>query len=286
MATRLKGEGRAGGVVVSMGKDGLKYSETYEFLVETDSKNTGRATVLLTAGLPILYVSVSVGGPAVCDQLTADRDPINPYWWRVKANFSSDISEGGDGSKDPANAGQSVTAWQSKGKIRFERYEEIMTKDVNDKEYVNSAKQPFETGLPIPRTIACIDFAQFEDGGITLETIMDRNGVINSDSFRGRDEKTFLLTVQSAERGFYYGQSAWLIYYSLKYKRDNWIKKQLNIGSMYLDSGTLKPFESNGARFIGGLNSSGNKVSAGTAPSVEEFEQFEAIAFTGLLRVV
>jgi hypothetical protein len=285
MASRVVGEKRVGGIQVAMVESGLQYQETYEYLVETDDKNTGRADVLLTSGIPILYVTQCVGGPAICDLLTADRDVINPLYWHVKAHFSSDINEGDDGSKQAGNAGLDPTEWTSLGKIRFERYDEIMARDSNDKEFVNSAKQPFEHGIAIPRTIACIDFVQFEPTTTNLVTIMERNGVTNSDNFQGAEELQLLLTVNQAERGFYYGVSCWLIYYSIKFKRDDWRLKKLNVGQSYWDGTKLLPYERNGIRITGGLTVTGERVAEGVAPSIEYFEPYPQIEFTPLLRL-
>ena len=67
------------------------------------------------------------------------------------------------------------------------------------------------------------------------------------------------------------------------YKPDDWKLKVLDIGNSYLSGGTLQPYlDEEGNRIVGGLNGSGGKVTVGNAPSIKEFDKFEAISFSFL----
>lgn len=308
MASRLKGESRSGGIVVSMEKDGLKYSETYEFLVETDDKNIGRAEVLLTEGLPILYESQSVGGPAICNELTADRDEKNPLYWKVKASFSSDVDEGQDGSKNAENVGSPPTEWKADVSLSFERYERIVRMDVNDKTFKNTLGGWIDGGLTINKRTVKQGFVQFEPATKTVFEILDQtDGVVNSGGFKGFPEKTLLLQVDSAEKGWYFGYNCWRIGYQLIYKADTWKRRVLNTSGWFKDPSNGNKFTSFASKDgtagegpfttlpvgsysqvngVGLIDANGFPIPPGGDPVILEFDVYRDVNFASILRLV
>jgi len=110
--------------------------------------------------------------------------------------------------------------------------------------------------------------------------------VVNSAEFKGKAIKTLLCTVLSSVIGFYYGNRCRLTKYALRYNDKTWKHKRLDVGTVYLESGKLRPYlDDNGNVILGGLNGSGAKVSPGTKPSVLEFDQYSEVAFATFLRV-
>ncbi len=281
MATVLVGE-------QSEGKSSLRSSgglpvldETFHFLVRADSVNEDRVNVLYTAGLPWVNVSVSSYGSAVCRSVDAVRRSDQRKLWDVTATFSSEVTEsqgGQDSSEEP-------TEWVPIYETKFERLQENVTKDTNGDAVANSAGQPFANGIIRSRFIPIWEFYQFESATLTDEQVIERNEVVNSATFKGRPARTLLCTVMSSVVGFYYGRKLRLTRYALRYNKKNWRDKRIDLGTLYLDGGQLKPYLVKGVVVLGGLNGSGGKVATGTKPSVLEFALYEEVAFADFLRI-
>ena len=257
--------------------------ETYNFLVQAESKDTSRINVISTPGLPIVNVTVSSFGLSVCRSKTATRRPDRADYWDVTCEFSSEVDERQSG-QDPE--GTDPNAWVPVYETKFERLQEHATKDRSGDAIANSAGQPFETGIIRARYIPVWEFFQFESALLTDEQVIERNEVVNNDTFLGRPEKTLLCTVLSSVIGYYYGARRRLTQYSLKYNSQTWVHKRLDVGTVYIDSGVYKPYlDDDGNVILGGLDGSGGKVAVGTKPSVLEFDMFEPVNFSSFLRV-
>ena len=286
MATTLRGE-------KSQGKSSIRSSggiavleEDYHFLVECDSVNTPRLDVLATAGLPIVNVSTSSSGFCICRTLDATRREDQRKLWDVTATFSSEVSEG---QSSAASSGTSVSSnpieWVPIYETKFERLQEIVTTDRSGTRIANSAGQPFETGVVRSRFIPIWEFYQFEPATDTDEEVIDRNETVNNGTFKGKAANTLLCTVLSSVVGFYYGSRKRLTRYALRYNDRTWKHKRLDVGTVFLESGKLKPYlDDNGNVILGGLNGSGAKVAAGTAPSILEFDVYPESSFSSFLR--
>jgi hypothetical protein len=86
--------------------------------------------------------------------------------------------------------------------------------------------------------------------------------------------------------GFYYGNRRRLTRYALRYNIKTWKHKRLDVGTVYLESGKLKPYLDDDKNVIlGGLDGFGAKVAAGTKPAVREFDQYDELAFATFLRI-
>jgi hypothetical protein len=281
MATTLVGEQSAGQSALRTSGGIPILDETFNFLVRSDTTNENRLTVLLTTGLPQVGVSVSANY-AVCKTVTAVRREEQRKLWDVTATFSSEVDE----SQNNQQSSEEPTIWVPIYETKFERLQEIVTKDYNDEAVANSAKQPFETGLIRARFIPIWEFFQFESDAITDEQVLERNEVVNSDSFRGRAAHTLLCTVVSSVVGFYYGRRLRLTRYSLRYNAKNWKHKRLDVGTVYFENGELKPYEDKGGNVIlGGLDGSGGKQFAGEPPATLEFAMYPEVSFSGFLRI-
>jgi hypothetical protein len=193
--------------------------------------------------------------------------------------FSSQVDES-QSNQDPST---DPSEWIPIYETKFERISENVSKDIDGDAVANSAGQPFETGIILSRFIPVWEFFQFESATVTDETIIGRNEKLNNGTFRGRAEKTLLLTVMSSVVGFYYGQRRRLTQYQLKYNQRTWRHKRLDVGTVYLLNNKHEDYLSEkGTVMLGGLDGSGAKVAVGDAPAVLEFDIYESISFSFL----
>jgi hypothetical protein len=168
---------------------------------------------------------------------------------------------------------------------KFERLQEVVTVDKDGDPIANSAGQPFPGGMTVTRLIPIWEFFQLEPESVTDEVIMDRNETVNSTTFKGRAAKTLLLTVNSSVVGYYYGQRRRLTQYSIRYNKDNWRHKRLDVGEAYLSTGSLKPYLVEGRLVMGPLNGTGGQAAAGSPPAVLEFDKYAELNFASFLRI-
>ena len=89
---RIIGEHRQGDVnLASKGTGEVTIEETYTYIVEADSKTDNRLYVSQCPGLPIVGVSRSAGGLAVCKSISGQRRQENPIIWDFTCSFSSEF---------------------------------------------------------------------------------------------------------------------------------------------------------------------------------------------------
>lgn len=280
----LLGEARPGSSRLSWRRGVLQYEEVWEFIVQADSKTQSRTDIYATSGLPIVGVSTTASGFAVCTSVNPVRDEANARIWHVAATFSSDVEEGQ--TQPGSNQGQPSSnplEWVPVYETKFERLQEIVTKDSSGDAIANSAGQAFETGLTVSRFIPVWEFYQFEPDTVSDETIIERNETVNSAVFKGRAVKTLLLTVLESVIWQYMGQRVRLTKYSLKYNKKDWTHKRLDVGTQYLDTGTLKDFVSDdGTIMLGSLDGAGGQQTAGDPPAIVTFDQYALSDFSFL----
>lgn len=284
MTTTLIGEKREGSARITKGEGfELRFAETWNYLVVASTTSESREEVILgTTGLPIVGISIKSSG-AVCTSLSAERRSDNALLWDVTAEYESQPLEQ---EQDDSNSPDPKT-WKPKLRLNFSVKEKLLTMDKSTvpKEYVNSAGQPFETQLTEKKLISAIPFVQFEDPDLTIDEIIERNNTCNDATYLTKDEYTLLLTVTSAEKGFFGTYAAWRIGYELRYDPDTWEDRVFNVGSEYLDGGVLKPYEdANGHRIYGFLDFAGAKAPTGTR-YIRSFRPYEAIDFSDFLRL-
>ena len=254
--------------------------ERYSWIVVADSPLVPVNVITSTPGLPRVNVTQSPNGLGICRAKSGEQWKENPLYWTVYADFSSAVDERST-IQDPA---VNPVTWVPIYETKFERLQEVVTKDKAGKAIANSAGQAFETGLTISRFIPIWEFFQIEDP-ITDEDLIARNETINETAFKGRDPETLLLTVMSSVVGFYYGQRRRLTQYSLKYNKRKWTHKRLDVGNVYKQSIKLIPYtDDNGNVILGGLNGLGAKVAVGDPPFVLNFDMFDKLNFNTFLR--
>ncbi|MCA9130697.1 MAG: hypothetical protein KDB22_26600 [Planctomycetales bacterium] len=279
----LLGEGRQGSSRLSYRRGALQYEEVWEFLVQADTRTQSRAEIYATPGLPIVGRSTTASGFAVCTSVNPVRDEEAALIWRIAVTYSSDVEDGQTQTNSQGQPSSNPLEWVPVYETKFERLQEIVTKDKNGDAIANSAGQAFETGLTVSRFIPVWEFYQFEPDTVTDETIIERNETVNSGTFKGRAAKTLLLTVQESVIWQYLGQRVRLTKYSLKYNKKDWTHKRLDVGTQYLDTGTLKDFTStDGTIMLGSLDGSGGQQTAGDPPAIVTFDQYDSSDFSFL----
>jgi hypothetical protein len=256
--------------------------EVYRYLVRMADVTADRVDALNVSGVPKPGITRSAGGYGVCRTVEAIRRPEQRLLWDVTAVFSSEVDE----RQSVQSVTGTPTEWIPIYETKFERLQEVTTKDADGDAVANSAGQPFENGLMRSRFIPIWEFFQFEADTVSDEEIIDRNETVNETAFKGRLPKTLLLTVLSSVVGFYYGNRLRFTRYALRYNSAKWTQKRLDVGTVYLEGGTHKAYlDDDGNVMLGGLNGSGAKVSPGTPPAVLEFDMYEELAFADFLRV-
>lgn len=256
--------------------------ETYHYLVLMADATADRTDALSVGGVPQVGITQSAGGAAICNGVDAVRREDQVLYWDITATFSSEVDE----RQGTQSVSGNPTEWIPIYETKFERLQEVVTKDASGDAIANSAGQPFENGLLRSRFIPIWEFYQFEPDTVTDETVIGRNEVVNSAEFKGRAVHTLLCTVLSSVVGFYYGSRRRLTRYALRYNSKNWKHKRLDVGTVYLSSGKHKPYlDDNGNVILGGLNGSGGKVAVGTEPEVREFELYDEVDFATFLRI-
>jgi hypothetical protein len=297
MASQLVGEKREGSATVTKG-DGmtLKFKETYKFLVLTDSKYVSREEVLLdTPGLPIVGLT-SISNNLVCTSKSAERNGTNPLYWDVTCEFESQEE---DQKQDPNNPSDNPATWIPIFKVdSFETKERVIFTDFSTpvQRICNSAGQPFDQPLTKKLTFCVVSFTQFEDGGVDIQTIMDRNMKINDARFyfgnsaSGAAARTLLCQVTSAELGYYNRYRCWRVGYKITYDPETHLERILDVGSSYVDpaDNKLKPYmdEQNQFRIVGFLKSDGDKLprNSATNATTRDFQTYDDIDFDSFIR--
>jgi hypothetical protein len=222
MAHTFLGEQRPGELSLRSSGGAPVLDETYHHAVYADSALADRLSILATTGVPIPGQTVSSWGYALCKSVKAVRRPEQVRYWDITSEFSSDVDDR-QSSQDPRT---DPVAWIPVYETKFERLQEIVTKDESEVSVANSAGQPFENGIIRARFIPIWEFYQFEAASVTDETVIARNETVNNATFKGRAAKTLLCTVMSSVIGYYYGARRRLTRYSLRYNVKTFITFQ------------------------------------------------------------
>lgn len=310
MPSLVGGQRRAGKIRTSTSKNNLTIEQDFHFRIRADTLEQDRLTILHgTSGVPVYGVPYGAYG-MILKGADAERRDDDPYLWDAVYSLSNEVVEGEN--TDP-NSGEQQSGlpveWLAVVTLGFEDYDEVFRKSLtiqasekhpdiggsdsdgyNATYWVNSAGEPYQTGFVRQRRIITRDFTQFERlsgfGALTLDDIEARNDVLNSDSFLGKPKRTFKLTVESCEAGYYYGLRCWRVGYKLHYKKTDWRLKQLDVGSFYIDTAKKIPFEDEeGNIILGSLDGKGYKATDQFSPAMRYHKEFNEVDFNNFLRI-
>ena len=283
----LEGEQREGSASLASSDGRPVYEEHYSFLVKADSKTQPRSEIFATPGLPIIQHTTTANGLAVCTTVDPVRREANSLYYDVAVTFSSEVTESSGAETFVPGAPGSIppVEWVPVYETQMERMQRVATKDVDGTPIVNSAGQAFETGLQIGRFIPIWDLYQFEPATVTDEDIIERNETVNSVTFKGREPKTLLLTVVNSVIWRFLGNRVRLTRYEVRWNKENWRHKRLDVGTQYLNLTEIKDYKSaDGSIMLGSLDGNGGKQTPGQPPAVREFDVFESKNFKDFLR--
>jgi hypothetical protein len=274
MPNRMIGEKREGSVNLTS-KDGmLLANETYMYIVEADSKDETRWTILAdTPGIPEPMVTISPANIGICKSVSAERDPNNPIIWHVTAQFSSEVDEESSGRRNPvAGGGHDPTSWIPIRETYLEPYTAVADSShprwvcptdwivgrnwqngmrtppksaskAKGFPYTNGMGTPLSTLPEVARDNIRWDFFQFDTVSVTDEMIANVNNVVNKYVYMGKDIHTLLLKVRKSTIGFYFGIQCRLTEFSLIWKQDTWEFVYANQGNQFMDvDGTVYPY--------------------------------------------
>ena len=280
MTMALLGEGRQADISLSTRDGDVHIDEMWNYIVEADTFHT-KLEVSQCPGLPQINQTLSSAGLTVCQYKDGHRREANPRIWDFTARFSTRVEENSDQTQ--LSFGANPETWRPVRRLLKEALDEVRFKDASGTAIVNSAGQPFDTGLVFRRYIPVWEFAQFEPASVTDEDVLARNEVVNATTYKGTyAAKTMLCVVMDSVLGYYYGQRRRLTIYQLKYNSETWRVTRLDVGTSYLDGGVLKRYEKDGQTIHGGLNGSGARVSDGTAPAILYFDRYPTSSFSFL----
>lgn len=284
MTTTIVGEVREGESTLDKGeKFDLRWTETINYLVESDTAETTREEVIFdTPGLPIVGISQTSSG-AICTNVSAQRNVDNAIYWNVTCRYENVPAEQ---EQDENNPSTDPTTWKPKYSFSFETVEYADDFDQDNQHVANSMGTPFDAPLMFKRTITCFDFVQFEDAHQTAREIADRHNTVNASQWEGFPKYTLLLQVKSAEIGTYGRVRGWKVSYQLKYKPDDWRLRVADIGPEYIDgAGFIVAFkDADGNLRIGNLNGAGGATGNDGRDPPEEllFHLYERSSFSFL----
>lgn len=275
---QLIGEKRDGDISISSGTNGqVVIEETFNYIVKTNDITADRLSVAQFSALPVVGLTRSSSGVAICKTKTCSRRQDNPYLWDVVCTFSSDAQQ--DDSSDVQNPTTSdPTSWVP---IRETMYERITVpyqyEDVNGTKLVNTADQPFSNPLIVGKHIPIWEFTQFESPDVTDEEMLDRHETVNGSQWKNFEAYTMLCLVVSSVIGLYYGRRIRQTRYRLKYKKFNfgWRHTVNNIGTQYKDAnGDLKTYMDDTENYpiTGFLDANGNKTKTVTYKLFDVYE--------------
>jgi hypothetical protein len=267
----------------------LIFGETWNFRVKTDQVTSDRLDILYnTPGLPyagLMYGPIGL----ICDEVTCDRETKHALYWNVQARFQTGSEQ--QKSQDENNPDPDPQTWTPIFIVdSFTTRERILDEDYTTptaKKPLNSAGTPFDTPLQTTSPLCQFSFVQFEDPGLKLKDIMDRNDCVNVATFNAAGQafsaRTLLIAVQEAELGSYAGYAAWRNKYRVTYDPLTHDEKRLDIGPYYIDPVTGKEEVCMDKRNLfpikAALNGSGARAAAGVAPAILNFRVKKEISF-------
>lgn len=132
------------------------------YKIDADAVDQNPNELLATPGLPVAKVTSNSDG-MLCKGVSLSQNESLRTRWLATCSFSSDVKEG----TDPLTPQQGDPVdWIPQAEIEWEFIDEYCRKDLDNKAYLNTAGDPFETGLVITRKIPVRVFTQFEPVGM------------------------------------------------------------------------------------------------------------------------
>lgn len=153
---------RGGGIRQRTSGSKLVLEQTDYWLIESDAKIESKIDCMTATGLPNVRTS-TLYGFMQCVGVDVTIDEKNSRFAHAQVTYNDEITEDSTTQEQlPANP----VEWTPFAEVEFEPYPEVMQQDINNKPFVNAAKDPFATGIEIPKRLAVRVFSQFEAVGV------------------------------------------------------------------------------------------------------------------------
>lgn len=260
----------------------LVFETTLVYRVKADAITADSSNILLTPGLPQVNFSTISQGLliAVCKSKSAKQDKKNRLYWEVTCRFDTRPRKSSEEDQSEEEQAGDPTGWTPRVTLEYEEEYEYFATDITGKAFANSAGTSFAEGFQTPYDIMVWNFTQYEPPSVTEETLTERSGGINKNTWRGYEPQTWICRVRRAELGVTNGFECWKIDYQLKYNKRKWTVKVLDTGPHYIAAnGELVPFvDRDMNRFHGPLDGEGGKGDK-DSPVTIAFEKFDKIDF-------
>jgi hypothetical protein len=282
-------EGRGGSDSYDFTKDG-----TRRFRVITDDDADGPPTILASPALPELgfpYVTATESDSLLRVQSRTPEATDDPRVWHVNVRYTNKFNSqapgggsGGDpgekGGKSPENREQDPLNEPVKWRLSFVSIPQAKFKDLDGKEYVNSAGSPYNPPREVTRKIAVItavkNYSQF-----LYWPAAEKFGGVNSQIWKGFPKYSVKIEGLEIEEDFRNDVSFMRATWTFHVDKFLWIPTEiLNKGTHYLDELDLTikvPFvDSTGAHYEGLLDQEGLWSNT---PTYRTYREYEPISF-------
>lgn len=293
----IAADGRGGSIDVD-----FKREYTVKYLVRTDDRSDGPATVRTAFGIPNvgdLYTPGNDFDPQAIVTNKRVSQGGSPWEWEVDVTYSTDVKEEPEKPASPLDEPPRVSwGFQERRILVPGRYQNpdspSQTQDFQ-LGVTNSAGELYdpqpemdisEPILTISKNVATISPSQF----------FSIANCVNSDTFYGSNPRQLRLRAPTAESAYDKTIGTyWQVTYGFAYKWDTWDIQVLNQGTFYKLAGWKFPCkDKEGHRFVGLLTSTGGILnsasdehqgtwySGGADPSFSRFRVYREINFSSL----
>lgn len=229
-------------IKVSDGRSGRKgqrndRSFTVTYLVRTDNPQDGPVHVF--DSLPDIGAFYATDteydlGARVAE-ISVNAENADKFLWRCEVRYDRNLA---DDPEDPE--AESPGDREPTYSIRFDRFEQAVygPYSTNDPGHVsattpimNSAGQYFSPPPTVEQTRPTIVLVKDEDR-LDLPGILALQDVVNKNAFAGFTSQTLKLNVTGVQERFEAGQRWWRKTYEVAYKREGWVLRPLDYGTV------------------------------------------------------
>lgn len=217
--------GRKKGKQIEIRSDGSKliYRVPMEFLVYDSSGTESEASILRTAGLPLvnsIYPIDGITAQMVCKSKTAQQWDNNNKYWNVSCEIDNEPLNDEKDTGNNENDAPDPTTWYAIVKFDFESYDEALYADVSNKPFFNFAKRPYSNANTVSKKIPIIKFTQYMSPDLTIYGLVnDYHNIVNNQQFLGGSRGNWLLTLADAEFGITNGYRCWKCDFELRWRK-------------------------------------------------------------------
>lgn len=209
---------------------GRRYKRT--FIVLTDSKLDGPATVKSYMSLPSEYGTYTSGNDADTAALVESINvkPAGFCRWEVEVSYSTVTPNEAQNAENPVDRAPTVR-WN------FQAYQRPCVSDVDGSPIVNSAGDPFSPPLEREEKRPLLSVSRFENmfsPGMALAY----QYAVNSDTFMGVDPGYCRCNGIQAELHYEKNQYCWKVEYEFEFRKEGFTVQVLDQGFRKLRSGT------------------------------------------------